>query len=670
MTASPAPCAGVVHVVYATQTGNAEEIARRIVSDLRDRGRRDTPAAVSLSSHALCPAFASTPSPPGSIAALVVVAATTGDGDAPDAVRPFMRYLRGAAKGGSALAHVRYAMLGLGDTNYENFCQCAKKIDIALGKAGAKPFVPRGLADDGVGLDEVVEPWIDALYPAVDALLAPPAGCLPTPPAAVIPAVEAAAAASDAPVEETPALAAIAAARAPATIEDLGFSAGELPALLTPSLRVVPGLASTDAAPPSTSSFYDAATTVHAPIVGTRTLTHPDAQKTVYHIELDCAGVNPDAASFAYAPGDAFGVLVENKLDDVAELLKYVAGDFEHDAVVRVEKVGEAADVLAVGSPEELLSQRVDLRASPKKTLLRALADCCSNVEDTKALLSLSSKSGKKEYASKIVDAEAGIFTVLTEIAPSCRPPLALLLDQLPPLAPRYYSAASAPETDGLTVHFAFSVVANGLATTALAARCNAFASGADPADIPPVLLIPRASDASSAFRPPQDLAKPYIMVGPGTGVAPFRGFLRQRDALLATARNELPGNGETMLFFGCRNKQHDFLYAEELSSYVGSRTLSILDVAFSRAGPEKTYVQHRLAARGEQVAAALQAGAALFVCGDGGGMAAGVDAALREIVAEFVCDGDSDEAKRYMKVLAEEGRYIRDIWYFGAEDE
>jgi sulfite reductase alpha subunit-like flavoprotein len=154
-----------VHVFFGTVTGNAEEIARRIAAELTARGV-DAGTAVSLADFASAPAFTT-----GAPAATVVfVASTTGDGDPPDTIRPFMRFLRKCAKDRTALAHVRYAMLGLGDTNYEQFCNTAKKIDAGLLAAGAKPFVPRGLADDGTGLEAVVEPWITALYESLDLL--------------------------------------------------------------------------------------------------------------------------------------------------------------------------------------------------------------------------------------------------------------------------------------------------------------------------------------------------------------------------------------------------------------------------------------------------------------------------------------------------------------------
>jgi methionine synthase reductase len=735
-----------VHVFFGTVTGNAEEIARRIAAELAARGV-DAGTAVSLADFASAPAFTT-----GAPAATVVfVASTTGDGDPPDAIRPFMRYLRKCAKDRTALAHIRYAVLGLGDTNYEQFCNTAKKIDAGLLAAGAKPFLPRGLADDGTGLEAVVEPWIAALYESLDLLVdagsvqpvsdtaaktdeAPKkdaatkklttlstitttssaSAISSSPPASLISedASVAEAVPESAPgskrisnVVETLASAEVVSstdsalrARAPqgglsretkdssvselvkavAALE-LGFSDADLPALLPLSIEVhYLDQATTSseklnaAEPVSTSLHYNPTSTIHARVIGARKLTSERASKSVYHIELDCAS---GSNQFTYSPGDAFGVLAENTDIDVERLLRCMAVDADSSCTLTAANVADSGSVgtaIATGSVGMLIRQRVDLRAVPKKTILRALSEHCSNIADRKTLLHLCSKPGRQDYVSKIVDAQTGICDVLETFAPSCRPPLDLILDQLLPLAPRYYSAASAPQRDGAVVHFAFSVVNGGLATTELAKRCELFLSGADPDKVPLVLLVPRPSDSMSSFKPPASLATPYIMIGPGTGVAPFRGFLRQRDALLGEDReggvDAAPDAiGKCMLFFGCRNELLDYLYADELEGYASSGTLSVLDVSFSRDGPAKIYVQDRLAQRADEVAAVLTSGGTVYVCGDGGGMAADVDAALRAVVRSKLCGGDDGECKAYMKQLTAERRYLRDIWYFGA---
>lgn len=649
-----ADCASPVHVFFGTQTGNAEEIARRIASELPQA----TGPATCLSAAGKSPAFALN-GPPSTV---VMVVATTGDGDPPDKIRPFMRFLRGAAKEKGSLAGVRYALLGLGDTNYESFCGAAKKVDIALGRAGATPFVKRGLADDGTGLEGVVEPWLAALPAAVEEVLAEIGAGGGGDVKAKLPEKEE----SEKFEKAGHSLEAVVAAEVVETSAKL--LAPDLPKPLAPTLEME--ICTDDLEPVlSTSPYFDEVSTIVSRVVGAELLTSSDAVKPVYHVELDCGD------GLEYMPGDAFGVIVENMSEEVERCVAIIAESdrADDDSVVRTLRGANGGAVLAHGTARTLLSQRVDIRAMPKKTLLRSLAEHCSNAEDEGKLLDLAAKKARPapalDYSKTVLSGAMSTLDVLEQHAPSCRPPLALLLDQLPPLALRYYSAASAPEVDGSRIHFAFSLVTGGLATPMLAAIADKLIAGASPDSFSPVLVVPRAPDVNAAFRPPKDLTVPYIMVGPGTGVAPFRGFLRQRAALVEEqGSTSLPG--ETMLFFGCRNEANDFLYGKELRELEGSAALSKLDVAFSRDGPAKVYVQDLMEQRGEEVAAAIEGGASIFVCGDGGGMAVGVDRALHSLVAAHICDGNAAEAKIYIKRLANEKRYVRDIWYFGVIEE
>lgn len=644
---------GPVHVFYATQTGNAEEIARRIASDLREACGNP---ALSLKDYASSSVFAAGGDHSSPPAVAVFVVATTGDGDVPDVIRPFMRFMRKAVKDKALEGRMRYAVLGLGDTNYESFCGAAKKIDQQLAKAGGKSFYARGLADDGTGMEEVIEPWIEGLSAAVAAVLKE---------IGLSGGIEGLKGASTSP-------ATVMSAVVEAAVEEeliAGFKESDLPSALLPGLSAEK-YAGDVAKMESTSPHFDFSQTIRAPVVGAKRLTDC-ADRCVYHLEVE------GGDSLVYAPGDAFGCLVENTAADVERAVKTIRDEDSaaDDAVVwQVRDKTGMRSVLATGSARELLTERVELRAAPKKTLLRALSVYCVTEDDCKTLLTLAAKpkaAARKpdlSYGTHVVDAGLGVLDVIDTYAPSCRPPLSLLLDQVAPLALRYYSAASAPEIDGTHLHFAFSVVKDGLATTALAKRAKAFLGGVNSVDIPQVLIVPRASDATSVFRPPQDLTTPYIMVGPGTGVAPFRGFLRKRDALLKGASVDgEEAKGDALLFYGCRREAEDFLYAEELREFESSSTLSVLDVAFSRDGPAKVYVQDRLEERAESVAEVLASGGSFFVCGDGGGMATSVDAVLHRIVTSHICNGDAVAGKAYVKNMTSEHRYVRDIWYFGS---
>lgn len=687
---SAIPVNSEVNVLFGTQTGNAGEIARRIASELAAAGR-NVPPARSLAEFAALPAFGDARAP----STVVIVSSTTGDGDPPDAIRPFMRFLRKAAKNPSSLSHISYALLGLGDTNYENFCNAAKKIDVALIGAGASAFTPRGLADDGTGLESVVEPWIEKLYAALDVQLGPVSSLQAVeiePPRS---AVQVEQSQENAGSESRSQLfkekeqrlhdpqmgklseyedAEMAALIKGVTVTELGFDEKDLPKVLPLSIRadkVDINHAQDVPAPLSNvevSPYFIQSSAIHGRVTGARKLTSTDAVKAVYHIEVDCSH---SAVALEYSPGDAFGIIVGNMDNEVNRLL--ATARISPDDVFAIQRIDEHGPIdsnVIRGTARTLVKYRVDLRAIPKRTLIRSLAEHCNNIAENKSLLQLCSKKGRKDYVAQIVDPGLSVLDILERIAPSCHPPLALLLDLLPPLAPRYYSAASTPEVDEKCLHFAFSVVPNGLATTFLANCCELFLNDQTRGEAPQIVLIPRPSDSTTVFRPPSQLETSYIMIGPGTGVAPFRGFLRQRQFQLGMADKEQEKIGETMLFFGCRNRSKDFLYGAELEKLQTESTLSVLDIAFSRDSPSVVYVQDRLRERGSDVWAALEAGAIVYVCGDGGGMAAGVDSALRDIVAKHLCNGSAAETAIYMNSLVANHRYIRDIWFFGNVSE
>jgi cytochrome P450/NADPH-cytochrome P450 reductase len=160
-----------------------------------------------------------------------------------------------------------------------------------------------------------------------------------------------------------------------------------------------------------------------------------------------------------------------------------------------------------------------------------------------------------------------------------------------------------------------------------------------------------------AGFHLPADPATPLVMIGPGTGLAPFRGFLQQRAALKAKGETI----GPAMLFFGCRHPEQDFLYADELKAFADQGIVE-LHVAFSRAGETKTYVQHLIAAQKDRVGALIDVGAIVFVCGDGSRMEPDVKRALMALHQERA-GGDEAEARRWIGDLGAKNRYVLDVW-------
>ena len=329
------------------------------------------------------------------------------------------------------------------------------------------------------------------------------------------------------------------------------------------------------------------------------------------------------------------------------------------------------------------LEHCLDVTSPPRKTLLRFLADHATDARERREMLTLCCPAGRTAFREWQERGHPALLDVL-ERFPSCRPPLGPLLARLPAQLPRMYSLSCAPEEHPDRLHCAFTVVPGPCPAASPGGAAEGAAGGAEASSttgsLPPGrggrrlpglatswlaglgagALVPVHLRTGGAFSLPQDLERPVVMVGPGTGVAPFRGFLqRRRRALAARAAagvEAAPPAGEAWLFFGCRSSEEDYLYREDLEGFAGDGTLSRLEVAFSREQAEKVYVQHRMLEHAEALRRLIfEERGYVFVCGDGAHMAKDVHAALVRIA------GDAGEAR--LKALVPEGRYVRDIW-------
>ncbi|WP_058034711.1 bifunctional nitrate reductase/sulfite reductase flavoprotein subunit alpha [Burkholderia pseudomallei] len=371
------------------------------------------------------------------------------------------------------------------------------------------------------------------------------------------------------------------------------------------------------------------------------TKTRPAASRLVANLRLNepgaakdtrCVSLSTDGAAIEYETGDALGVWPTNCPELVDELLALTR--LKPDAPVTVAGMGELrlADALAkhldITRPHPDALAFVASRSRAGDTLARLLGD--DRKTDLKHWL----------WGQQLAD-------VLHEF------PLELsaaeLVGMLKRLQPRLYSIASSPSAHRGEIHLTVSAVRygngrrqrKGVASTFLADRA---------ADAP----VPVFVQKSAHFRPPASGDAPIVMVGPGTGIAPFRGFLHERRARGAKGRN--------WLFFGEQHADTDFYYRDELAQMRADGFLTRLDVAFSRDQTEKIYVQDRMLEQGAALWAWLEEGAHFYVCGDASRMAKDVDAALKTIVARH--GGMTDEqAADYVARLAKDKRYARDVY-------
>ncbi|MEU6257448.1 bifunctional nitrate reductase/sulfite reductase flavoprotein subunit alpha [Streptomyces sp. NPDC047043] len=369
---------------------------------------------------------------------------------------------------------------------------------------------------------------------------------------------------------------------------------------------------------------------VTARLTGNRLLSLPGAGKEVRRFTFD---TRDSETPLLYDAGDALGVRPLNSRELVGEWLTVTGLDA--DTAVAVNGVGE------VPFGEALLRNLDITRITPD--LLRFVTERARDPRELKKLLRPDNKGelAKWSWGRQAVDviAEHGVRADAQEWA-----------DVLGRLQPRLYSISSSPLTDPHLVSLTVSVVRyENLHGRPRQGVCSPF-----PADAEAGTAVPVHVQRASHFRPPADPATPMVMVGPGTGVAPFIGFLEQRRAL--------GHRGPNWLFFGEQHRATDFYYEEELAGFLADGTLDRLDTAFSRDQRAKVYVQDRMREHGPQLWSWLLDGAHFYVCGDASRMAKDVDQALRDIA---VVHGGLDEAGAvaYVKQLATEKRYVRDVY-------
>lgn len=367
-----------------------------------------------------------------------------------------------------------------------------------------------------------------------------------------------------------------------------------------------------------------------ARVVENTLLTSPESDKEVRHLVLDVAD-----AGLEYEPGDAVSVLPTNSPELVAAI------------------------IARLGVPPE--TEITDRKGS--QTLYNALTHGFEITSVSQYLLDHLAKALGNPVAAALLDGDRAELDAwsrgrdvldLLNLEPDWAPTPEALLAELRPLAARTYSISSSPNVHAGTIHLTPATVRHfatedwgdgrdrgGAASTYLADRV-------EPGDTVGIYLTPNKS-----FRLPEPDTD-IIMIGPGTGIAPFRGFLHER----ATRG----GQGRNWLFHGARHRDHDFLYRDEIHALHADGVLDRLDVAFSREQEEKVYVQHLMDGHGEDIYHWLRDGAVLYVCGDADAMAKSVDEALTSIIATHE-NLDEDAAHARLDELRAEGRYRRDVY-------
>ncbi|MSU51078.1 MAG: sulfite reductase subunit alpha [Opitutus sp.] len=574
-TASSAVALHPLTILFGSQTGTAEGLAKRAAKEAGKRGFAATVLEMAQTDIAKLAAEKN----------LLVIVSTYGDGEPPDNAKSLHAALAAAVQPSTLnpqLSTVRYSVCALGDTNYTQFCKCGADFDTFFEKLGATRVTSRVECD--LNYEEKFSAWLSSALASFTSATAPASS--PT----------------SAPTHES-----------------------------APALPVAPTLQSAISHLISEiAAGFSRARPFPALLLTSRNLNAPGSAKQVNHVEFSLAD-----SGLVYETGDALGVFAHNCPALVSDVLRALGCDGE-EAV--------PAPDAGTTSLRRALTERYDL-GKPSKDLL-ALIETAGGAFRPDA--TLVSKSNSPLTVS--VEARHHVIDVLLAATEVKLTPIQFV-STLRKLQARLYSISSSPKAHAGQVHLTVGTVRYELQGRFRSGVCSTFLAERT---VPGESRVGIFVHPNKAFRPPVNGDTPMIMVGPGTGIAPFRAFLHERKATGA--------RGKTWLLFGDQRAATDFLYRDELTTLMRDGVLTRLDTAFSRDQAEKIYVQHRMLEHATELYSWLESGAHFYVCGDASLMAKDVDAALHTVV-ERAGGKTPDLAAAYVQALKTAKRYARDVY-------
>ncbi|GAB4821850.1 hypothetical protein N2152v2_008896 [Parachlorella kessleri] len=611
-------------IVFGTQTGTAERFAKSLRAQLDGKyGSTTAFDLVDVESYKYEEQL------PKERLALFLMA-TYGDGEPTDSATGFMDWLASCAQSAAAeeqFKGLHYGVFGLGNRQYEHFAAVGKKIHKLLGEMGAAAVVRRGDGDDDQDIDADFDAWSMDLFAALD---------------------------KSELVQENKA----------GDRHSIDLKAESIAAYDVEDVH--------DAPQSSVDQWVTGGGLHHsspflARITAVKELHGRGSDRSCVHVEVDVSG-----SDIAYEAGDHVAVFAENSASVVEAAAKLLGLPLSH-CFQLVQPLGNPHCLPEpFHGPVTLrcaLARYADLLSAPSKAALQALAAFAANPEEAARLRRLACIEGKEEYHGYVAQAKRSLLQVMQEF-PSAKPTLGAFFGSIAPhLQPRFYSISSSPKQHPHSIHITCAVVKETMPCGRVheGVASNWLARARKGGTVP--VFVRRSS-----FKLPADPAVPVVMVGPGTGLAPFRGFVQERAALAESGAQLGPAH----LFFGCRNRKHDFIYQSELEGAVAQGAISQLHVAFSREGkflnvavnvhrsgrPQKDYVQHHMEARGAEVWDVLRpaAGGYLYVCGDARNMAKDVHRTVHDIIVKATGCSNS-EAEAQLKRLSDSGRYHKDVW-------
>ncbi|KAG8346863.1 Flavodoxin FAD binding domain [Trypanosoma vivax] len=597
----------ILTVLYGTQTGSAEQLAYTLVSLAIKRGIKRCRC---LPADEFPVEMWHTASP------IVIVCSNANQGEAPDSIRfSWARLLDFTAP---SMAGLRFAVFGTGDSIYPKFNYMAKMLHNRLRQLGGVPLVNRGLGDesDKKGYDQAFLPWAAQLWRELGLMGAGESGVI---------------------------------------IEDLS----EVPLLVRYNVEFGPV---TSPKPVLGALPHRNESTFGCAVLKNERLTDRGHFQAVHHLSFSrnivffegCTPLKDTLLNFEV--GDALGIYCQNDTSVVERFLALIKEDGDQVVCITPNDAGpliQQQQQPFFGRPMTLssfLHHYVDLEAVVGRPLFVMLACFCEDDEVRDRLLELSSSESLDDFMWYCQREKRNIVEVLEDFR-VVRPPLSLLLNFVPLMRPRLFSISSSPLLDSQEIHLTVAQVSW---TTPYKRRrkgvCSSRLATATPGDVFQCFVW-----TGTMMKP--ETPAPLLCIGTGTGIAPLRALIRE-----CAACSETWSNVPIVLFFGCRNREKDYIYADEWQGLKSSLKQLEVFPAFSRDGDKKFYVQHQLGKNAKRVGRLLDAGAHVFVCGNSKQMPKDVAATIEDIVLQCCCENEA-QAKEYIKALQKQGRYTVDTW-------